>query len=627
MPANDYNRRFAEVFNDTKNYPSIADVAGALGKSYQTIRNHAAILRARHKTDKSSPKLIDRSPVRRKIETPQLTPKQHARVRAETLASQMNALLRSSRYPVINPEAMVIQSHITSRYDRQLARHIEAEGTPRTWLTDTLRVKPVKAARNKRYIFSGAQNDAPVHEGFWENLKAYAECIGAEIVIGPWTYETNWWDENNPASRSYDDRIAEYLCFGQMAIGSNFVFCGEMNTLPTANRPISDLTTYSGGRWAVFPHARLQLISVPASDPSQQAFQVMTTGAVTRPRVIPRKAGIKSIFHQVIGATLVEFDDTGDLFARQLNADEDGSFYDLDAYVSEGDVTFGHRARALTVGDIHVAKINGTNALATFGFNPITGAHSSGSIVDHLAPEYIFLHDLHDHEARNHHHKDDVSHNFEMAIRGRDNVMDEVRKGVDFLIKAQRSDTRLVVVESNHDLALERYIREGRYRMDGINYRDGLMLDLAYHDYRVAAGKALDEGKPPPTFSLLEWAMRHVGGAKINNVEWVHDGGSFILDEVQLGSHGFRGANGSFGTVAGFARLGQKMTIGDKHSPAILDGVYVAGVMSLDHGYNKGPSGWAVAHVVQYKNGKRALITMQNGKFRAAQHSAMKRAA
>ena len=58
------------------------------------------------------------------------------------------------------------------------------------------------------------------------------------------------------------------------------------------------------------------------------------------------------------------------------------------------------------------------------------------------------------------------------------------------------------------------------------------------------------------------------------------------------------------------------MTIGDKHSPQIEDGVYVAGVLDLSHGYNKGPSGWAVSAVVQYPDGKRALITLQNGKFR-----------
>jgi hypothetical protein len=143
--------------------------------------------------------------------------------------------------------------------------------------------------------------------------------------VGPWTYETQWWSENNPTSRAYDMILSDHLCFGQMAVGDRFVFCGEMNTLPTANRPISDLVTYSRGRWAVFPHAKLQLKAVPSTDPLAQAHQVMTSGAVTLPKVIARKAGVKSIFHHIIGATLVEFDRDGDLFCRQINAMEDGA--------------------------------------------------------------------------------------------------------------------------------------------------------------------------------------------------------------------------------------------------------------------------------------------------------------
>jgi hypothetical protein len=47
-----------------------------------------------------------------------------------------------------------------------------------------------------------------------------------------------------------------------------------MNTLPTASRPISDLVTYSRGRWAVFPHSKLQLKSVPSTDPTIQRIKL-----------------------------------------------------------------------------------------------------------------------------------------------------------------------------------------------------------------------------------------------------------------------------------------------------------------------------------------------------------------
>lgn len=616
-----HDEKFAKIYNNKDKYPTIRDVALALGRSKKTIRNYSSILRRRKERGEKVPDLIWRGSQEKApsyAKNIEKTPRQHAKVRAETLAQEVQNVLVASNYPVVNPEAMVIQSHIQSRYDRIAGRKIDVEGTPRTWLTDTLRVAGIKNPRGRSFIFSGAQNDTPVDKPFWNNLKTYAEAIDAEIIVGPWTYETNWWDENNPASRQYDPEIIPHLCFGQMEIGDNFIFAGEMNTLPTASRPISDLTTYSRGKWAVFPHAKLQLISVPATNPSEQAFQIMTTGAVTRPRVIPRKAGIKSIFNHVLGATIVEFDDEGLIFCRQIIADNDGNFQDLDVKVSNGRVLYDQSVLAITAADVHIAKLDRRNAISTFGYDPETREFNDeeNSIINTLKPEFLILHDLHDHESRNHHNANDVSHNYEMAIRGRESVLEELRRSADFLEKMDRPKMTTVVIESNHDLALERYIREGRYRGDGINFKFGLELDIAYHDYRKKVAEALDSHKIPPKFSMVEYAIRHVIKSRLRNTDWVYDSDSYLINNIQVGNHGFRGANGAKGTVTGFARLGQKITIGDKHSPTILDGVYVAGVMQLQHGYNKGLSSWAVSHVVQYRNGARAIITMQQGRWR-----------
>lgn len=610
--------RFVEVFNDIKKYPSVAHVAVELGISYQTVRNRAAIARKLSAGDASFPAIVNRSSRPEKAVSDDLSAKEHALLRATSLSTDIHDLITSTRYPVVNPDAVVVESHMVRKYSRDGAGYEEVESTPRTWISDTLRVAPVRNVRGRRFIFTGAQNDAVIHEPFWNNLKAYAKHLGAEIVIGPWTYETSWWSETNNSSRNYDPAIEDYLCFGQMALGENFVFCGEMNTLPTAARPISDLTTYSRGKWAVFPHAKLQLKSVPSTDPTQQAHQVMTTGAVTRPKVVARKAGIKSIFHHVIGATLVEFDKAGRLFCRQINAIDDGSFQDLDRKVANGKVTKGHRVRAIVCPDVHRRKLSNVSSRAIFGYDLKTGGYATGSsMFEQLRPEYAFIHDLLDFEARNHHHEKDNAHFFEMAARGRESVYEEVEQAAQLLAALKRPDLKIKVVDSNHDLALERWVREGRYRMDGTNIRYGLKLEDAYLDYRQRAAEALDRDRPPPLFSLFEHAARLALGTALEGIEWVYDGQSFKLDGIECGQHGFRGANGAKGTVTGYAAMGCKMSIGDKHSPEILDGVYVSGVMQLQHGYNKGPSGWAVACTVQYDNGKRCLVTLQDGHWRA----------
>ncbi len=545
----------------------------------------------------------------------ELSAEDHAFKRAEFLSAEVTKLLTRSFYPVINPDAIIIDSHTVRSYDRDTQSYRLVESKPQTWMADTLKVRPILDSRGKSFIFTSAQNDAMLHEEFWANLQAYANHLNAEIIVGPFTYETQWWAENNPQSRSYADELVNHLCFGQMKIGDNFVFCGEMNTLPTASSPISDLVTYSRGRWAVFPHAKRQLKSVPSTDPAVQAHQVMTTGCVTRPKVIPRKAGVKSIFHQVIGATVVQFDEDGDVFCRQITAGDDGAFYDLDCHVANAEVSTGHRVRAITVADIHVRKLDIANTMATFGWDMRGGrAQYQNSILDVLNPENVICHDIFDNEARNHHHVHDNAYSYEMAYRGRESVEDEVDEVGVFLTRLERDGRTVIIAEGNHDIALEKYAREGRYRNDGTNVRFGLKLEDAYLDYVERRSNALDLGHPVPRFSMLEYAIRLK--FDLRGVEWCHDGYSRLIDGIEVGNHGFLGANGAKGTVAGFARVGRKISIGDKHSPEIMDGVYVAGAMNLRHGYNKGASGWAVTHTIQYADGKRTLITLQNGKWR-----------
>lgn len=63
-----------------------------------------------------------------------------------------------------------------------------------------------------------------------------------------------------------------------------------------------------------------------------------------------------------------------------------------------------------------------------------------------------------------------------------------------------------------------------------------------------------------------------------------------------------------------------KTSSGHTHTPKVVEGVYVAGVgANLDQGYNRGPTTWAHAHIVQYDNGKRAILIMsENDRYEPA---------
>lgn len=475
------------------------------------------------------------------------------------------------------------------------------------------------ADRPRYFILTSAQDSSKVHEGFWRCLQNYAEWLeNCEILVSGFTYSKTLFEDHDTRSAKvgFHPLVDPYITHERILIGNDadgIEFCGEMNTLPTAVTPLSGFTTYTRHRWGVFPHPKVQLESVPTMKHSR-AKQIMTTGAVTLPNYIRKKAGIKAMFHHIVGAVLVELCPDGTFFARHILATslDDGSFYDLDRHITEEGVTEGHRVEGLTYGDIHHEKLDPTVALATWGYDVSERVcwDDYPSLVAALRPNFEFFHDLSDFSPRNHHSIADHHFRFAAHQHNRDNVADALRGCANFLTETRRDDCQQIVVESNHDQALVKWLKTADYRADPENAL--FFLDCQFYYYKqIRAGVA-----NPPVF---EKVLRTFGIP--GDTAFVSEDESFVLcGEIECGMHGHLGANGARATPLTFARAGQKSNTGHTHSPSIRDGAYVAGVSGkLDMGYNKGLSSWAQAHIVTYANGKRAILTMCGDKFFADQ--------
>lgn len=468
-------------------------------------------------------------------------------------------------------------------------------------------VAPAEMRRGQvyRWILTAAQDDTDVHPRFWANLQAYATYVDAALVVAGFTYQQMRHTDRMTLTQTYRPEVRDFLRFDPMDCGP-VLFAAEMNTLPTAVRPLSGLLTYSRGRDVIFPHAKLAYQTVPQM-PGAYVPSAMTTGACTVPNYIPKKAGLKAQFHHVLGATIVEVDDSGNAWCRQINAAADGSFQDLDAVVRDGRVSRGHRVKAITWGDIHLPSVETHVHEALWGQN-------GNAMVEALRPEYQFFHDLLSFEAHSRHVEHDPLHWAAMVYGGQSSVEDQVRIGARFLRDTQRDWCRSVVVESNHDDRLMQWTRKDCDRRDVENV-------LFWHRCNIAALEAKRDGIEE--FNLFRWALKASDPHELPGIDFVPMGGSFQICQdqggIECGLHGHQGPNGSRGTPTGLASMATRITIGDKHSPEITDGVYVAGMTgALDQGYNTGPSSWRRAHIVAYANSKRAIVTQaEDGRWRA----------
>lgn len=465
-----------------------------------------------------------------------------------------------------------------------------------------------------RYVLTSAQNNTKVNAKFLKNLIAFCNDVNARLMVSRFTYNKSSWSRKSvkpghgPTAEDladlwYDRAIDEkHYVDHRVELAPMLTFCGEINILPTAKRPLTGFETYVGRSSAIFPHAKIALTSV-AGTADDKAKINYTTGTCTLRNYVQKRAGLQAEHHHTYGAVIVEVDADGDWFVRQINATQDGSFYDLGTHVADETVTHGHTIEGVNWGDLHTRAIDEDVAALAFEEN---------GILDTLKPSYQFAHDIVDFNARNHHEIKNPHSMFKRFVLGGASVREEFEEVANLIQKIDRPWCKTIVVDSNHDNALDRWLTEADYRIDPENAVFFLERQLA--KYKAYAQEQFD-------FHSVKEALRDIGVP--DSVEFLGPDDSFVICDdasggIECGMHGHNGPNGSRGSPLGLSRIGRRANTGHTHSATIIDGLYVAGTFTrLRLDYTKGPSSWTHSFIVTYPNGKRTIITIFNGKWRA----------
>lgn len=477
-------------------------------------------------------------------------------------------------------------------------------------------IEGVKAERRKlppigevrRYILTSAQNNTYVHESAWENLTALASHYSAEILVGTYTYNQNRYgqlsvkrgkDKMPEKALWYDPRILPFIADRRIELAKGLVWCGEMNILPTAVNPLAGLESYTGRASAIFPHAKLAMRSI-ATMQGEGVKLNYTTGTVTQRNYIQKREGVIAEFHHIYGALLVEVNSDGNWWVRQLNEDEKGAIQDLDVIAQNGQVSVGNKIESITWGDLHSTWIDGRVQ------------HASWNMLDTLHPKLQFFHDLLEGASINHHESNNPHAKFRTWLRGLHRVEAEIDLTIATFNSYQRDFAKSVVAYSNHDDPwLKGWLREYDYRKDPANTE----LFLRMQSYMYAE---LRKGKMPRDINLLEWVMRDRGFK--GNTKFLLPDESFLTcgKKIENGMHGHLGPAGRWGSPDNLSKMARKANTAHTHSAGIYNGLYVAGTSTkLRWDYTKGPSNWTHSHILTYPNGKRTIITIYNGAWRA----------
>lgn len=435
-----------------------------------------------------------------------------------------------------------------------------------------------KLEKSKYYIITWAQNNTDLHEELWKNILAYTAHLGASLHVILGRYKNPTRKNDTDENEHWDERVIPFADAKRHNIHKDLTLLSDVKIQPTASNPLSGMESMSGLNSAIFGHPKMQLDTIAALEGYIPKI-LMTTGAVTVKNYSDSKAGMKGSFHHVFGFCIVEIKSTRIFIPRQVTALSNGSFSDLIYNVKDGKVKKINSISYANLGDKHIGD-----------HCPIVEKQQR-KWLDYFKPKATMIHDIFNGTSVNHHEESDPIKKYYLEQSGKNAVkleIDEMLKWIESM-----KQYNLVIVSSNHNDWLDRYIKRKDWKSDIKNA-------MEYMEY----SKILLSGKAPK--GLIAYLIEERFGKQVRTLS---RNDSFRINDIELAQHGDVGTNGSRGGLIQFKKLSTKMDVGDSHVPRRLDGVmYVGTSTKLRIGYNIGASSWRNADIICHTDGKRQHI-------------------
>jgi len=450
-----------------------------------------------------------------------------------------------------------------------------------------LKAKGKKLDKKKdTFIITWAQNATPVHSNLMSNIKKYAKHLdaGLHVVAGRYSNPTSIFTDKD--KDYWSPEVVPFLDAARHNLHKHLQVLSDVKVPPTASTPLSGMNSLTGLESCIIGHPRQHLKPLPVLEGYPKKL-LLSTGAVTVPNYTDSKSGKKGEFHHVLGFCIVELDGN-DFHVRQVSADADGNFYDLFKRVKDGKVTKNKDgAEAAVLGDIHIQH------------NDVETTKISFELLDIMKPKHTMIHDIIDCESISHWDMQDAFRMLQKEDEGTDNLRKELDDMVDWI--GARLKYNLVVVRSNHDDFLDRWLRTSDWRK-GTNKRMYLYGANLLANDKVAQSKG-----------VIPAVIYNAFGDKVKTLG---TDDSYRVLGWELGMHGHLGASGSRGGHIQFKNLNTKNVTGHVHHPYREDGHCSVGTLThLRVNYTKGPSNWMHSNGLIYPDGKFQHIHIVNGKY------------
>lgn len=451
----------------------------------------------------------------------------------------------------------------------------------------TFKKLTAKLSKYKRFFITTAVAGSPVDKKALKTAKQYCKLNNAVLLVLPANNELT---DLDPALVSDPD---VHIVFADYALNKS-IHISTIKISPKQVDPVTGLARIGQRDGSfIFASPKQRLKFVPNSN-MNLPHCLMTTGAITLPKYQGKKysqlrTDFIAHYDHVMGGLIVEIENNLDFHFRQIQFEKSGNFVDLGMYY-QGTGVSKLPPKVLVLGDYH-----------SIDKDPVADS-AYKDLMRKLNPEILVLHDTFDGKSISHHDQHKKIYRTMLSETGKLSLEKELQVMVKDLNDLSPLVKQIVMVKSNHDEFLSRYLDDGRYMNEPHNYKMSAIL----------TGEMM-KGRDP-----LRAGVEMLGLKNKEKFKWLKRDDDFFVARIQLGAHGDKGGNGARGSLMSMESAYGLSVTGHAHTPEILRGSWQVGTTSkLNLDYTKGsPSSWFHSACLVYPNGSRQLINVVGGKWR-----------
>lgn len=446
--------------------------------------------------------------------------------------------------------------------------------------------------KTKRFIVTTAITGCRVDPDLLASMKNYCRLNNAELLIMVASDPAHQYVNDDSLGRIDNILEQDHLIVEDTEINNN-LFLSAIKIEAKQIDPVAGLMELAQKNNSSYvcahPQQRLKFVPVPAGN---HPPAIMSTGAITQPDYTTdmyrsRRLAYRAHESHVMGGLIIEVEDEEIFHFRHFQANTDGSFVDWGKLYTANSIE-DTVLEALVCGDEHAGRQN------------LEVIDARLRLCEELHPKRIVLHDLFDGRSISHHVDGKA---ITMAMRSQDSqdsLLDELVCVGQALERYEDLCDRIVIVKSNHDEHLVRYLEDGRFLKDPKNFR--LALDLA---------AAIFDGKDP-----IKVGAEIANDREYEDITWLQRDQEYVVAGVDLSHHGDKGPNGSRGSIKQFATSVRASITGHSHTAEIYGSAWRVGTSTGRLDYCVGPSSWTNTDCLLYENGSRQMINYIQGRFK-----------